>query len=191
MKTKSQVVFLRGKKTILRPIEESDLPLCVKWMNDPEVTHFLKARMPIMLIAEKKWFEKLADSEDNVILAITTLDGRCIGVMGIHRIDWVNRTATTGAFIGEKQYWGKGYGTDAKMVLLKYAFDTLGLRKMCSRVYDFNARSLAYSKHCGYTEEGRLKKHVFRDGEYYDVVVLGLFREDWLPYWKKYQKKKS
>ncbi len=190
MKANTQVVFLRGKKTILRPLEESDLPLLTRWINDRKVTRFLKARMPIMLIAEKKWFDKLPDNDENVVLMITTLSGKPIGVMGIHRINWIDRTATTGAFIGEKAYWGKGYGTDAKMHLLEFAFNTLGLRKMCSKVYDFNARSLAYSKRCGYRQEGVLKRHVFREGEYHDVVELALFKEDWLPCWKAYLKKR-
>jgi RimJ/RimL family protein N-acetyltransferase len=111
-------------------------------------------------------------------------------MMGIHRINWKDRTANTGAFIGEKQYWGKGYGTDAKMVLIDYAFNTLGLRKLSSHVYAFNERSIAYSKHCGYVEEGRLIRQRFIEGEYHDEVILSLFKEQWLPYWDAYQKAK-
>lgn len=186
-------MFLRGRKTVLRPLDESDLPWCVRWINDPEVTKFLKVRMPIMQVAEKKWLEKISESDKDIVFMITTIKRDPIGIMGIHNIEWINGTATTGAFIGEKSYWGKGYGTDAKMQVLNYAFNTLNLRKMCSRVYDFNARSLAYSKHCGYMEEGRLKRHVFREGEYHDVVELALFKEDRLPFWKRYQgnRKKS
>ncbi len=191
MKTHNPVVFLKGTRTILRPPEEKDLPFFTRWMNDQEVTRFLKTRLPVTLAGERKWLEGLSDRKNDVVLAITTLAGKPLGVMGIHRIDWVNGTATTGAFIGEKTYWGKGYGTDAKMVLLDYAFNTLNLRKISSKVYAFNARSLAYSKHCGYKQEGVLKKHVFREGEYHDVVELAIFKEDFVPYWKKYSRKKS
>lgn len=182
MNTRHHVVFLRGKKTILRPLEESDLPRCVKWINDPEVSKFLSGHWPMTMPAEKKWFETHAtsDSKDSIILAIETSDGVHIGNMGFHRIDWVSGVATSGALIGEKRYWGRGYGTDAKMALLDYAFNTLGLRKVCSQALAFNGRSIAYSKRCGYREEGRLKKHVFRNGEYHDLVELALFREDWL-----------
>jgi RimJ/RimL family protein N-acetyltransferase len=188
MKTKYQVVFLRGKKTILRPVEESDLPLITKWINDRKVTRFLKTRYPVMFSGEKKWFEGLADRKEDVVMVITTLRGKPIGMMGIHRINLIDGTGTTGAFIGEKSYWSKGFGTDAKMQLLEYCFNTLNLRKIMSKVYAFNARSLAYSKHCGYKVEGVLKQHVFREGKYHDVIILSLFKDDWLPYWKKYQK---
>ena len=186
MKTKNNIVFLKGKKTNLRPVDESELALYVKWINDPEVRQFLKRNMPVTLIAEKKWYEKTLTDHDNLVLVITTKSGKPIGVMGVHRINWIDGTATTGAFIGEKTYWNKGYGTDAKMQVLNYCFNVLNLRKICSQVYDFNKRSLAYSKHCGYKQEGLRKRHVFRNGEYHDLVELAVFREDWQPLWKKY-----
>ncbi|HEU5114552.1 MAG TPA: GNAT family protein [Candidatus Paceibacterota bacterium] len=188
MKTHDRIAFLTGHTALLCLPIESDLPLFTRWINDPEINRFLKHRMPILHAGEKKWFDSLADRKNDVVLTLCTTAGRPIGVMGMHRIDWINGTATTGAFIGEKSLWGKGYGSDAKMVLLNYAFNTLNLRKICSRVYDFNGRSLAYSKKCGYREEGRLRKHVFRDGNYYDVIELAVFKEDWLPFWKKYQR---
>jgi RimJ/RimL family protein N-acetyltransferase len=89
--------------------------------------------------------------------------------------------------IGEKEYWGKGYGTEAKMLLLHYAFDTLNLRKICSSVISFNERSHKYSLKCGYKEEGRRKAQLFRDGKYWDEIQLAVFRKDWLLLWKKFQ----
>ncbi|HEY9481177.1 MAG TPA: GNAT family protein [Candidatus Paceibacterota bacterium] len=194
MKVKNQdasgVVFLRGKKTLLRPLEEEDLPLLTKWINDREVTRYLVTYLPMSAEKERDWFMKLKDNKDEVTLGVCLLDGTLIGVMGTHHIDWKDRITTTGAFIGDKRYWGKGYGTDAKMQLLNYCFNTLNLRKIQSRVIAFNARSLAYSKHCGYQIEGTSRLETFKEGKYWDVVDLGLFREEWLPYWEKYLKGK-
>ena len=181
-------MFLRGKKTVLRPLHESDVSLLTKWINDPEVTQFLVANMPMMQIAEKKWVEGLAERKNDIVLMIQTSTGIPIGVMAMHGINWVDGTTTTGAFIGEKSYWGKGYGTDAKMALLNYAFNTLNLRKICSRVLAFNKRSIAYSMHCGYVDDGVERKHAFKNGQYHDVVNLALFKGAWLPYWEKYKK---
>jgi RimJ/RimL family protein N-acetyltransferase len=111
--------------------------------------------------------------------------------MGIHRINWIHRYATTGAFIGEKEYWGKGYGTDAKMHLLEYAFHTLNLHKMCSSVYAFNERSVKYSLRCGYKIEGTRKQHVFRNGQYWDLIELGLLYEDWKPIWEQFNQEEK
>ncbi|MDE1967131.1 MAG: GNAT family N-acetyltransferase [Patescibacteria group bacterium] len=117
-KTTETPVFLRGRKTILRPLSESDLPLCQKWINDPEVRKFIKNIFPMTMGAEREWLESRSKKNDKDIILVIEVKGRPIGTMGIHGIDWRNRTATTGALIGEKEYWGKGYGTDAKMALI-------------------------------------------------------------------------
>jgi RimJ/RimL family protein N-acetyltransferase len=183
---KNNIVFLKGKKTVLRPVSEKDILLCVRWLNDPEIRQKIQNVLPVTEGGEREWLESLnKKSNTNVVLTIV-VKGKAIGIMGIHNICWTDGTATTGAFIGEKEYQGKGYGTDAKMALLNYAFNTLNLRKIKSEVKSFNTCSLKYSKKCGYKPEGCLKKHCFANGKYWDVIILGLFKEDWLPYWKKY-----
>ncbi|MBP9760373.1 MAG: GNAT family N-acetyltransferase, partial [Candidatus Pacebacteria bacterium] len=105
-----------------------------------------------------------------------------------HHISWINRTATSGAFIGDVAHQGQGYGTEAKMLLLDYAFNTLNLRKVCSTVLAFNGRSQRYNEKCGYVVEGVQKAQVFRDGSYHDLILMAVFRDDWLPVWREYQK---
>jgi len=184
-----RIVFLRGRKVILRPLnKETDLESCLRWINDQEVGQYIKSSRPTTRKEEEAWFDGLSEKDSEIILAIETLDGKFIGTMGIHRINSKDRTAMTGALIGEKEYWGKGYGTDAKMILLDYAFNTLNLRKICSAVIAFNKRSLQYSLHCGYKIEGTKRKQIFRKGKYWDEILLGLFKEDWLPIWRRYRK---
>jgi RimJ/RimL family protein N-acetyltransferase len=177
------IVFLRGKKTVLRPLLESDIPLLQKWINDPDVRQFLKRIFPAMEADEREWLERMHKNPDKDVVLMIIVKGQPIGTMGLHDINWKDRVATTGAMIGEKSFWGKGYGTDAKMALLNYAFNTLGLRKVMSRVFAFNKRSLAYSLHCGYKIEGRLSRQRFAYGRYWDEIILGLFKSQWLPYW--------
>lgn len=107
--------------------------------------------------------------------------------MGLHEINWINRNAVTGTLIGEKEHRGKGYGTDAKMLLLDFAFNALGLHKVCSRVFAFNGRSRRYGEKCGYTVEGVLKEQHFHNGEFHDELVMAVFRRDWLPLWEAYR----
>lgn len=186
---KEKIVFLKGRRIILRPLnKETDLEKCLVWTNDPEVTNFLSLLYPVDRITEGEWFDKLSKDKNNVILAIETLNGKFIGTMGLHSINWVNRTAVTGALIGEKKYWGKGYGTEAKMLILDYAFNKLNLRKIKSEVIAYNKRSLNYSLHCGYEIEGRKKEDIYKNGQYWDLIQLGLFKNKWLKIWKKYQK---
>lgn len=189
MATRNRVVFLKGRKVILRPLnKETDLENCQRWINDPEIRKYLKRFLPTSKQVEAEWFDNLSKDKDSVVLAIETLDGKFIGTMGLHKINWKDRTTVTGALIGEKAYWGKGYGTNAKMILLDYAFNQLGLRKVCSSVLAFNKRSLQYNLHCGYKIEGIRKKQIFRNGSYWDEILFAVFKEDWLPIWEKYKK---
>ena len=183
-----KLIFLVGRRVNLRPFSRADIPTLTRWINDPEVRQFVLATLPFIEQQEEEWFNKLGKDDKNIVLGIETKEGVLIGSMGIHRIEWRDRICTTGALIGEKEYWGKGYGTDAKMLLLDYIFNTLNLRKVCSAVIAYNKRSLHYSLRCGYKIEGRRRKHHFKKGRYWDLIELGLFREEWLPIWKRYKK---
>ncbi|OGM96452.1 MAG: hypothetical protein A3B86_03260 [Candidatus Yanofskybacteria bacterium RIFCSPHIGHO2_02_FULL_38_22b] len=181
-------MFLVGHKVVLRPFSRADIPTLTCWINDPDVREFIGSVLPQTEKQEEEWFNKLGSNDQNIVLGVETKDGVLIGSMGIHQINWRDRICTTGALIGEKDYWGKGYGTDAKMLLLDYIFNTLNLNKVCSAVIVYNKRSLHYSLHCGYKVEGRRKNHVFRKGRYWTLIELGLFKEDWLSIWKNYKK---
>ena len=75
------------------------------------------------------------------------------------------------------------------MALLDYAFNWLNLHRLSSSVIDYNKRSLAYSLHCGYVVEGTKRKCFFKKGRYHDEIMLGLLKEDWIPYFKKWKGK--
>jgi RimJ/RimL family protein N-acetyltransferase len=184
----NRVVFLKGRKVILRPPnKKTDLANCMRWINDPEVNYFLSVYIPQTEAMEEEWFDGMGKDDKNIAFAIETLEGRHIGNIGLHRINWKDRTATTGAVIGEKEFWGNGYGTDAKMLLLDFAFNTLGLEKVNSEVFEFNERSVNYSLKCGYVIEGRRRSQVFRHGRRWDIIQLGVLRKEWLIVWEKYR----
>ncbi len=178
--------FRKGPRLELRPILEADVPLLLPWINDPEVSMYLKVYLPMMEADEQEFVQKLHKQKPEHIVLMIVAEGKPIGTIGLHGVDYRNRRATTGTLIGEKECWGKGYGTEAKMLLLEYAFHTLNLRKVCSNVYAFNERSIRYSKRCGYTEEGRLKEHHFAGGRYWDQICLAVFKTDWEPLWEQF-----
>lgn len=183
----SDVIFLRGQKTILRPLEPTDAPKLRQWINDPDVRRFLSNVWPHALAGEEAWIRRTHEADDQYILAIETDDGVFIGNMGLSRIDWVNGTAKTGALIGEKAYWGKGYGRDAKMALLGWAFYELGLRRIESGALATNERSLRYQLATGYRLEGRKREHMLRAGRYVDHIETGLLRRDFGPLWEAWK----
>jgi RimJ/RimL family protein N-acetyltransferase len=188
-----RIVFLKDETVVLRPLcTKTDIPHLARWINDPEIRQYLLITYPQMEENEGEWLKQVAKNDGtNIVLAIETIAGKLIGTMGLHRINWKDRVATTGAIIGEADFRDKGYGTAAKMLLLDYAFNTLNLRKICSSVIAFNERSLQYSLHSGYVIEGRLRQHIFKNGEYHDEINLGVFKEEWLAARKLWIAKRS
>lgn len=184
----SKVVFAKGFKTVLRPVDKSDASLFQRWINDPDIRKFVHNTFPMDLQAEERWIDSLSKRENTLIVVIETIEGTAIGTMGLHGINFVDGIATTGAIIGEKKYWSQGYGSDAKMILLHHAFYNLGLRKICSSVKAFNKRSKAYLEKTGYVVEGVRRKQVLYNGRYWDEILLAIFREEFLKRWRVYKK---
>ncbi|MDQ1283950.1 MAG: hypothetical protein QG620_298 [Patescibacteria group bacterium] len=174
---------LQGEKVMLRAIEKKDIQLALKWFNDPEVIQFLQVYLPITELAEEKWFERVSLSEHDIVFSIEIKAGenesKPIGNCGLHQINWKDRVSTFGIAIGEKDFWGGGYGTEAAKLLMEYAFCQLNLRRISSSVYDFNERSLAMHKKLGFEIEGRRRQAIFKNNRYADEIVLGLLKEEW------------
>ena len=175
--------FLTGRFVRLRPLRLSDAPLLTKWMNDEGIRAYLLRAFAITELAEEDWIRENAKQTRYPVSLHFVMEvvkgGAPIGVMGMHGIDWLHRNCVTGTVIGERRYHGKGYASDAKLELLRYAFDTLGMHKVISHADARNAASIAYSERCGYRIEGVLKEDKWKDGAWQDTVLLACFRDDW------------
>jgi RimJ/RimL family protein N-acetyltransferase len=185
------VVFRKGLLTYLRPFKKSEAPILQRGMNDPEVTQFLGRVYPVTEREEEEWLDRQSrNNTDFAFAMVTTVDNKLIGSIGLHQISWPDRTAVTGTAIWDKEYWGRGYGTDAKMLLLDYAFNALDLLIIQSKVIAFNSRSLKYAEKCGYKEVARIPEWKRgKDGNRYDEVILTVTQETWRPLWVDYLNK--
>ncbi|MBC8449073.1 MAG: GNAT family N-acetyltransferase [Chloroflexi bacterium] len=168
-----------GEKTRLRAIERSDIPLFLGWFNDPEVRQYLSMYLPLSEAQEEQWFERQLEDDSRHVFAIETAEGVPIGNLGLHSIDWKNRSAVCGISIGEKEYWNQGYGTDAMRTLLRFAFEELNLHRVFLHVYDFNERAIRCYEKLGFRREGRLRQSQFTEGRYVDELIMGMLREEW------------
>lgn len=177
--------FLIGSAVNLRPLNvETDLDTRWRWVNDPEIRLFVKHRLPMTIEQEREWFTK--PRPNDVVLGIEVKPsvigkpGRLIGTTALHRINWLQRYATSATLIGEKDCWSRGYGTEAKTLLLRYAFMELNLHRVTSNVLATNERSMRCQLKCGYREEGRLRQMFFVNGAWVDLVTLGVLRDEWI-----------
>lgn len=175
-----QTPFLIGSAIYLRPLDLADVPQLLTWMNDPEVTRQLRAYRPIMRVWEEEFLRKLSTSETDIALGIMVREPeQFIGVTGLHRLDVGNRHAAFGITIGETSAWGKGYGTEVTRLMVQYAFDRLNLNRVWLHVYEFNERARRVYQKVGFRPEGRLRQDTFRDGRYWDTLVMGVLRDEW------------
>lgn len=174
--------FLVGDRLFLRPLETEDMPTCQVWINDPEIRPYLAAFRPMDAVSEAAWHAShdRGMTPRELHFGIALLEGdRLIGTTSLMRIDWLHRSATSGSLIGARAEWGKGYGTEAKHLLLEYAFRTLNLHRVHSEVIAYNERSARHLLRNGYLLEGRRREAAFRDGRYHDVLDYGVLRADW------------
>lgn len=175
--------MLKGEKVRLRGYTKDDIKLAYEYMNDPEVMLNLSTGIPypMTLEMEMEWFENQKKLKDTYNFAIETLEeGIYIGGCGINNIDWKNGTATVGIFIGHKDYRGKGYGTDAMKILVDFIFNQINVNRVELSVFEFNERAQKSYKKCGFIEEGRLRQKLFRNGKYYDEIVMSILRDEYL-----------
>lgn len=162
------------------------------WINSPTATAGVLINPPVRLEDEIAWYEEIAKDKSQRIFAILVRDTlesdwRYVGHTGLHRITWPNGTASTGTFIGDETVHGKGYGSEAKVLLLRHAFRFAGLRKITSEVKAFNDNSFGHLLKCGYKIIGVRKNHHFYQGDYVDEILFEVFNEDFEPVWKHYE----
>lgn len=110
---------------------------------------------------------------------IQTKDGTPIGSIGLGMMVPSSRQAMIGAMIGEPDYWGGGFGTDALLLIIDYAFNWLDLRRVWLSTMSINARVLRQMEKVGLVCEGRRRDMWFADGQWYDDVMFGLLHEEW------------
>jgi RimJ/RimL family protein N-acetyltransferase len=89
-----------------------------------------------------------------------------------------DRRGELGILIGEKDYWGKGYGTDAIVTVLRFAFEAMNLHRVWLTTGENNPRAFACYRRCGFREEGRLRQDRYLGGRYWDTVVMGVLRQE-------------
>ena len=171
-----------GPRIYLRPVEIEDIEQDAIWSRREPETFFDDGRIPRSPIGLAHWVRELAETDPPgwIRFAICLRDGDLyIGSNGITDIDWLDGTAETESFIFRPEYRGGGYGTEAKHLLLAYAFDLLGLHAVRSYVWGPNTRSAAALRKQGYRDAGIGHWAGYKDGEPTFDVCFDLLAREW------------
>lgn len=169
---------LLGEKIYLSPRNTEDVEKFVKWLNDFETTDYIGRSGALVTIeTEKEYLEK--HTKEEATFGIVELEtDELIGTISLEDISYINRRATLGIFIGEKESRNKGYGTEAIKLILDYGFNYLNLNNIKLDVMEFNERAIACYKKCGFKEYGRRRKSEFTNGKYYDRISMDILAEE-------------
>ena len=174
--------MLHAQRVLLRSITRDDLERQCQFNNDVEVevAGGGDPPMPQSLARLQAEYDQNVGrgGRDGAGFAIEA-DGKFIGQCALFNLDEVAHTAELGITIGDKAYWGQGYGREAINLLLDYAFRLRNIRKVWLRVNGNNERGIRAYRACGFVEEGRLRAHVWSNGQYIDLVQMGILRDEW------------
>ncbi len=173
-----------GKKIRLAIMEPArDAELLASWGQDSVYARLMDSDPPRLWSKNqmKDWFEKKekAESFTEIEFMIYPIQAdKPIGFVGLDGIAWHNRTSWVGIGIGERDYWGKGYGTEAMQIISRYAFEELGLYRLNLNVFSYNTRAIRVYEKAGFKVEGAMRDALHRDNQRWDLVFMGLLRED-------------
>jgi len=161
-------------KILIRPLTKNDLPQTISWLKDPQIHKFLASNFEdITFEKELEWLKEMHSSLIDFVFAIEDKKlKKYIGNCGLHKIDWENKACEFGIIIGDKNYWGRNFGTDTIKAAMRLAFKKLNLLKMKLFVYEYNDRAISAYKKCGFkVKEILIRDHLF-ENYCWDTLVM-------------------
>ncbi len=167
-------IISRGEKVSIRLVEREDVPLFVKWRNNPRVQNNHIYRKDFTVEGQLEWMKQHVDTGIAVqfIICENSRDLRPVGCVHYQRIDREEGTAEYGIFIGEDDAIGKGYGSEAADLALKYAKEELGLKRVYLRVFAFNAAAISSYTHAGFVKVQDFPQVECSDGQKDDMILM-------------------
>ena len=174
--------IIETERLVIEPFNERYLTeRYVAWLNDPEVVRFSEQRFTTHTTESSRAYMQSFEGTPNYFWAFVTR-GRSsehIGNVNAY-VDTRNKVGDVGILIGEKSYWGKGYGLEVFVAVTDYLFREMHVRKVTAGTVAGNKGMLRIMKRAGMKEDGRRIRHVIFDGQEFDVVHAALFRDDWM-----------
>lgn len=156
-----------------------------RWSRDSEFSRLINSGVASTASpkAIQKWLEKELDEQtvNQHWFSIRKLDDDALlGEIDLYVYNWPGRDAFVGLGIGEREFWGKGYGTDVMNVILRYAFTEINLKRVTLTVFEYNPRAIRSYEKAGFRHEGRVRQALHKEGRRWDMLFMGILREEWL-----------
>ena len=178
--------ILKGNLVHLAAVDPEEVSkLFATWDRDSEYRRLLDISPPRLHSSKaiKDWLEKELGDQGNTLHWFTiraVADNQLLGDIVIDVTQWNARDSFVGLGIGPRNFWGKGFGTEAMQLILQYAFTELNLRRVTLTVFEYNQRAIRSYEKVGFRHEGRQRDRILREGKRWDILCMGILREDWI-----------
>ncbi|MDM0110732.1 GNAT family protein [Variovorax sp. J22R133] len=171
---------LVGSRTKLVALERHHLSRRVEFINDVAVQETLNFDYPTSVAKTEAWFARTLLDRARVDFALEDVKtSEIIGFCGLLGIDRSVRKAELYIFVGNKVYWGQGFGRDGYKLLVNYGFSELGLQRIYLYQLADNLRAVTATAALGWVNEGLLRKNIYSHGLFKDQLILSLLRSEW------------
>ncbi len=170
--------MLTGNGIILRPIAPEDTERVIKWRNSDLIQRYFLYRSEITRDDHENWLRNVVKAGKAVQWIIVESDsGNPIGSVYLRDIDRTNRKCEFGIFIGEPDKQGLGYGKEACLMAVQYAFTQLYLTKVYLKLLANNETALRMYKNVGFEIEGIFKMDRWINNTPIDVIYMARYKE--------------
>jgi [ribosomal protein S5]-alanine N-acetyltransferase len=177
----TDIVFLKGQRIHLRALMEKDLnDTYLQWLNDEEVCRSNShAIFPNTEHKMKSYFEGLKNGTQQVVMGIIdSQSGKHIGNVALQNINWISRNAEFAILLGDKEFWGGGYGEEAARLIVEYGFSRLNLHRIYCGTFDDNEGMRKLAAKLKMKEEGVRRDAAYKGGAYHNVVEFGVLKSE-------------
>lgn len=170
--------MMKSPNICLRPLLKKDVEKLNKWRNDYQIFKYLGGGYnPISKDQQESWMENMIDNTGNTKRFAIVKNETIIGMIGIYDIDYINRNGNLGMYIGEKELWGQGYGSEALNLLIEFVFKVLNLYKIKLEVVANNTGAIELYKKNGFKIVGTMKDDRYINGKYLDVHIMEILNK--------------
>lgn len=166
----------------LRKVTKNDAAIYHRWRSNDKVMESTSLELDAYTMEDtERFIQNITNSDASKSYIIQHReDNEPIGIVLLVNIDLKNRNAECIIDIGNEDYWGLGYGTEAMKLLLGYCFLELNFHKVFLRVISFNDRAIKLYERLGFEKEGEQKEQLFRNGKWYGIILMAVFQKDYI-----------
>lgn len=164
---------------VMTRLRESDLEMVMDWRMRPYVTEFMNTDPVLTIEGQKKWFERIENCNDQINWIIN-VDNHPVGLINVVDIDRINSRCSWGYYIAEKEIRSLKLALYLEWSLYDYVFEELKLHKLCNETWVENQQVVKLHIMCGGKQDGVMRHHIYKNGEYHDVSIGSILYEEWM-----------